>query len=172
MGLGYKLGRAARAIWEGPFAVGPLIQPVSLGAALLRVLEVMWKFGIALLTAGAVALALAAVWVPIDRALNPSLTSQLVGEAHFDPASCGKDLPILVILRNRSESVLASAQIDLRIKQSGRSTNLNKEPSLDWDAIVQPGKANALCYGFPSDIAVDPKTLTYSVDIWSPTAQN
>lgn len=164
--------RAARAVWSGPFAIGPLTQPVSLGAALLRLLEVIWKFGIAVLVGVITALAMAAVWEPIDRMINPSLESQLAGEAHFDPQSCSKEFPVVVIVRNRSNRVLASAQIDLVVRQPGRSTNLNKEPSFDWDAIVQPGKANALCYRFPTDIADDPKTLEYSVNIWSALPQS
>ena len=164
--------RAARAVWSGPFAIGPLAQPISLGAALLRILEVIWKFGIAVLVAGAAVLALASVWEPIDRTLNPTLESQLAGEAHFDPESCSKEFPIVVIVRNRSNRALASAQIDLVVRQPGRSTNLNKEPSFDWDAIVQAGKANALCYRIPSDITDDPKTLEYTVNIWSASPQN
>ena len=167
--------RAARAVWSGPFAVGPLTQPISLGAALLRILEVIWKFGIGVLFAGATALALAAVWELIDRTLNPTnptLESQLAGEAHFDPEFCGKDFPIVVIVRNSSIRALASAQIDLVVRQPGRSTNLNRGPSLDWDAIVQPGESNALCYRIPSDITDASKTLEYSVNIWSATTQN
>lgn len=172
MVLGDLGKRAAQAVWSGPFAIGPLTQPISLGAALLRILEVIWKFGIAVLVAGIAALALAAAWETIDRTLNPSLESQLAAEAHFDPESCSKEFPIVVIVRNRSRRPLASAQIDLVVRQPGRSTNLNKEPSFDWDAIVQPGKANALCYQFPADMTDDPKTLEYTVNIWSASPQN
>ena len=171
-GIAFRAGRICRAIWRGPFSIGPLVQPVTLGSAILKILEVIWKAGLSIVLLGAGLLILALIWQPIDRAINPPFESQLAGEAHFDPDSCSKDFPIVVIVRNRSKRALASAQIDLVIRQPGRSTDLNSEPSVDWDAIVQPGKANALCYRIPSDITEDPKTLEYSVNIWSATAQN
>lgn len=170
--IAFRAGRIIRAIWRGPFFIGPHSQPISLGAALLRILEVIWKFGIAVLIAGAVALALAAVGALISRTLNPTLESQLAGEARFDQELCTKEFPIAVIIRNNSKRSLASARIDLVATQPGRSTNLVKYPSLDWGAIIQGGEAAALCYSLPSDVTDDPKTLDYSVKIWSATPQN
>lgn len=164
--------RAAKGIWSGPFNIGPLVQPITLGGAILKILEVAWKACVSLVLAGAVLLILAAVWQSVDRVLNPPFESQLVGEAHFDPASCSKEFPIVVIVRNSSKHALASAQIDVIIRQPGRTTNLNEEPSLDWDAIVQPDKMNVLCYRFPTNIIDDPKTLNYSVNLWSATRLN
>lgn len=157
-----NIGRqAAKTIWSGPFSVGSLTQPISLGAAILKILEVVWKGIVSLLLGIAAVSILVGAWQPINLALNPSFESQLVGEAHFDPELCAKDFPIVVIVRNDSKRSLASAQIDLVIRQPGRSTNLNRGPSGDWDAIVKPGKRNALCYSLPSDITDDPKTLDY-----------
>ncbi len=172
MGLGDIGKRAVRAVWSGPFAVGPLVQPISLGSALLRILEVIWKAVIALVIAAGTTLMIGVVWESIDRALNPSLESQLKAEAHFDPASCSKEYPIVVIIRNQSKRALTSARIDLVVRQPGRSTNLNREPSFDWDAIVQPGNVNALCYPLPSDISEAPNTLEYSANVWLASSQD
>lgn len=161
-----KLKQAANAVWSGPFAIGPLAQPISLGAALLRILEVIWKFSIVALVSGGTVLAAVVVWTAIERKLNPAMESKIDAEVRYDLESCTKDLPILVIVHNGSKQTLASARINLIITQAGRSTNLNMQPSLEWDAIIQPGMFNALCYGMPTSITDDPKTLEYSANIW------
>ena len=157
--------RATKAVWSGPFATGPLVQPISLGAALLRILEVVWKFGIAVMIAGGGAGALYSIRERVDGMLNPTIDSQLAWEAHFDPESCYKTNPISVTVRNRSNRALESAYIHIVVRKPGRSTDLNYyENSPDWDAIVQPGKAFSLCYPLPTTITEDPKTLEYSVN--------
>lgn len=32
-----------RSVWNGPFYIGPLVQPISLGSALIKVFEVAWR---------------------------------------------------------------------------------------------------------------------------------
>ncbi len=167
-----KLKQSARAVWSGPFAIGPIAQPISLGAALLRILEVIWKFGIAALVAAVMAIALVLAGEKIDEILNPTLESQIVGKALFAPENCSKEFPILVMLHNNSRRTLASARIQLVVTRSGFSTNLNNDDYIFSDAIVQAGKDIGLCYGMPTNITDDPKTLEYSVKIWDASRQN
>jgi hypothetical protein len=46
------MSRYGRVIWNGPFYIGPLVQPVSLGSALMKVLEVWWRALLIVLVGG------------------------------------------------------------------------------------------------------------------------
>lgn len=37
--------RLILTFWHGPFSLGPLTKPVAVGDAVMKVLEVAWKFG-------------------------------------------------------------------------------------------------------------------------------
>ncbi len=45
------VARCVRAVWNGPFFIGPLTQPISFGSALMKILEVMWRAALLGLTA-------------------------------------------------------------------------------------------------------------------------
>ena len=161
-----------RKVWAGPFAIGPLIQPISLGAALLRVLEVIWKFAVA----GAVVVATVfGVIMASDAAKNgdhTSFESQLFTEAGFDPEGCGKETPLAITVRNGSTRTLRAANVEIIVTHPGRSTNLNSSLFSEWDLIVPTGKIGTLCYSYPSGITDDPKSLEYSATLWSATSQD
>jgi hypothetical protein len=50
--------------WNGPFYLGPLTKPVAATDALMKILEVIWKFGFVAMCG----LILVAIWIPIGLA--------------------------------------------------------------------------------------------------------
>lgn len=97
--------RFMRAIWRGPFYVGPLAHPVSLGSAVLKVFEVLWR-AIVLLASGTVLTlcVLAASYVydsevhpRRERALEADLFHMVMQEVkpHWKPP-CGNGVERLV----------------------------------------------------------------------------
>jgi hypothetical protein len=167
MSVGNKFVRVLNAIWSGPFSIGPLVQPVSVGSAILKIIEVLWKVSIVGLLFLLAAFVFFRTLEYFEEAANPSLGSQIVASAKYDPLACGKENPIAVKLENNSQSKLNSANVDIIITLTGRSTNLNKNPSVDWDLILDPGKSDILCYAIPQSVTENPIELEFSVDLWS-----
>lgn len=167
MSVGNKFVRGLNAIWSGPFSIGPLVQPVSVGSAILKIIEVLWKASIVGLLFLLVAFVFFQTLEYFEEDADLPLEWQIVASAKYDPLACGKESPIAVKLENESQSKLKSAQVDIIINLTGRSTNLNKNPSVDWDLIVDPGKSDNLCYVIPQSVIENPTELEFSVDLWS-----
>jgi|GEM_PF-3134766 len=71
-----RLKEWAGRIWNGPFYVGPLVQPVALGSAILKILEVGWRGSIVLIAVATVAVGLQSSWRVIETAFPPAPSDQ------------------------------------------------------------------------------------------------
>jgi hypothetical protein len=60
-----------RYVWNGPFYVGQLTQPISLGSAFLKLLEVLWRFVVLAVTSAFIAWAIYTAWSAIISLLPP-----------------------------------------------------------------------------------------------------
>ena len=58
-------------VWNGPFYVGPLVQPISVGSAILKVLEVAWRSLIVFLIIVLSTLLFTSASTMIDKATAP-----------------------------------------------------------------------------------------------------
>ena len=103
-------------IWNGPFYIGPLTRPVSVGDVLLKTLETLWRAILSivvLLVVGGLGIA---AWVQvIEPMFFPPLKSQISATATFDdgsaklppaigekPFRCSPDYPIKVAFKNNT----------------------------------------------------------------------
>jgi hypothetical protein len=85
MSIAYRLGRAVRAVWNGPFHIGKLSRPVSVGDVLLKMLETMWRGAIGLIGVVVSVVAAYALWAEVlSPNLFPPLASRIVAKASYD----------------------------------------------------------------------------------------
>jgi len=187
MAIAYKLGRATRAIWNGPFYIGKLAQPASLGDVLLKFLETIWRTIVALTLLVGIGLAIGGLWAQLLAPLIfPPLKEQIVATAAYDvegvtpppivatskgagkPFRCSVRYPLKVGFENQSSSTIGKISFAVEARIAGRSSNL-----ADWsgsnyetDVIIKPGYRIDQCWVAPLTRAdLDRSLLRYSVII-------
>lgn len=85
MSAAYSLGRAVRAVWNGPFHVGKISRPVSVGDALLKLLETLWRAAVAAVAIILTIIATIWAWVEhLSPTLFPPLANSIMAEATYD----------------------------------------------------------------------------------------
>lgn len=136
-------GKVVRAVWNGPFWVGPLVRPVSFGDAVLKLLETIWRFFV-VSAIGAAGLGIFALGVANWPQPKP-LAAQVVALAAYDEARCGKQFPIFVSLLNRNKVPLARVDFTVSAHEPNRTTQLGA--ALDWnDAVTRVDYEVDGCY--------------------------
>lgn len=185
----YKAGRIGRAIWRGPFYIGKLSQPVSVGDVLLKFLETAWRCIIALLSTAIIIAAAVGAWIQIiSPILFPPLKNQIdatisydvegvspptvmlpppVGEAKAERKTfrCNAEYPLKVKLTNRSNKTIREIGFDIEARKPGYSKNLNSASyARTTDAILQPGYTLRQCWAIPFDEdGVEVANLNYTI---------
>lgn len=142
--------RTVRAAWNGPFHIGPLARPASVGDVLLKLLETTWRAAfIAALTGGAVwsAVEVSGLWAEPYKPLEEQVefTVQLPSEICTE-----KQYPMFVGVVNRSAERIGSVSFTVHAYQEGKSTDWAAEPDgyVD-DTILKPGEGAGYCYERP-----------------------
>jgi hypothetical protein len=163
-----KISGAFKAIWRGPFFVGPLARPISLGDALAKLFEVFWKGGV-LLICGILAILAATIgWPEIDRYTHTDLTKKVEVAVSWDPKVCSqRDLPLKVVISNNSKLEIGRVGFHIAARKINRSTDLNTNFTDSYsDAIIAPGYWLIMCYSMPlisDDDAGQP--ISYSAEV-------
>ena len=140
---------AARAVWNGPFYIGKLTRPVSLGEVAMKLLETTWRG--ALILAFGVSFLLAAGIAWDARPPPPSLEDQIAGVATLDGASCDASSPLRVALTNHSKEKVGLVRFKVSAYEQGRSTDLaNGAYRYNSDAIIPPRETVAMCFEAPA----------------------
>ncbi len=71
-------------------------------------------------------------------------------EANYDPATCGQDKPISVVIKNGSKRTLKSVVFALHAFENGRWDDLALDAdNLQSHAVVQPGGVSKTCWRAP-----------------------
>lgn len=144
------IGAVARAVWNGPFYIGKLVRPVSLGDVAMKVLETIWRGVILFLAAIAVVIAVAVAWDA--RPTPPSLAEQIVGTASLGNRDCDATYPLHVALKNNSKQRVGTINFRVAAYEPGRSTNLAALGSDTYtsDVIIPATKTLTMCWQAPS----------------------
>lgn len=144
------IGGAARAVWNGPFYIGKLARPVSLGDVAMKVLETIWRGAILFVTVIAVVIAVAVAWDA--RPTPPSLADQIVGTASLGNPDCDATYPLHVALKNNSKQRVGTINFRVAVYEPGRSTNLAAVGSDTYtsDVIIPAAKTLTMCWQAPS----------------------
>jgi hypothetical protein len=184
-----NLKRLFKAIWTGPFSVGPLIQPISVGTSILKILEVAWKLSIAIVFLFVTLIVFLRVWQPIDQAMNPPARSFVRASIAYDdgrastppaisfpngkpmrspaqPFRCNADYPIRIILHNEGNKPVQDVSFSLEGRVPGTSTNRVEDGS--WhqsDAIIGADRYVGECYYFIVEDGFNSADLKYNIDI-------
>jgi hypothetical protein len=144
------IGTAARAVWNGPFYIGKLARPVSLGDVAMKLLETIWRGAILLVAAITVATVVA---IALDaRPVPPALKDQIVGAASVGNPDCDATYPLHVALQNKSKERVGTIMFNLEAYEPGRSTNLlplTRSSEYISDLIIPAGKTGTMCFQVP-----------------------
>jgi hypothetical protein len=157
--------RAVRSTWSGPFDAGPLSHPVTVGDALLKLFQTIWRAGV-VVVASIVVLAAA---VGIYTLLQPApLRTRIVASARVDAKACGDEFPLLVSFKNNSSETVRSVYFNLEAYTAGRSRNLAKDGYRTSDMIIPPLAESRQCWRLPVvESGTDLRLITYAAEVSS-----
>jgi hypothetical protein len=179
-----------RSIWNGPFFVGKLTQPVSVGDVLLKILEVIWRaiistIGLGLSITGYVYYIHPGLFPPVKDSVSGSAiyavdlppvvkTVSLDGKPlepskeEIEKTPCSREFPLRVSFFNEGSKTISRIDFDVEGYAQGFSTNyvdgIGYAPS---ERIIRPGQGWSSCYGVSTKNGVNPGQLEYKVVIWS-----
>lgn len=186
-----------QSVWNGPFYVGKLTQPVSVGDVLLKILEVLWRGTIAIVViiacvAGGIAAYVsyigpalfppprdsirAKAFYAADMQTPPPMVKTVTGATSLYPSMdeleaepCPKDFPVRISLFNEGNTPLTNLRFDLEGFLPGFSGN---RVATEWggisdELILSPNRGVSTCYKVDTRYATPPKDLTYKVIVWS-----
>lgn len=174
----------ARAVWDGPFHIGPLSRPVSVGDVLLKALETLWRAIISIVLVLFVGGFGIAAWVQIlEPAFFPPLKSQISATAKYDdgsaklppaigapPFRCSSEYPIRVTFKNNSKATVGHLDFSIEGRLPNRSSNVVQ--GSEWrraDAIIPAGYTWQSCWAVSVEQGMAPEILDYSIDVWRAT---
>lgn len=168
-------------VWNGPFHVGSLTRPVSVGDAILKVLETLWRVLVLVIVVPVFVLLIVAIWqYIIDPTLFPPLKNKVQATARWDdgaapivttvgapkPFRCTKDYPIKVEFYNRSRRTIRDTSFSIEANIPGRSSNVvDHYFSAHLDAIMQPQNGWTQCFSVELQPGLDPSSVEYKVTI-------
>lgn len=107
-----------RAIWNGPFYIGPLERPVSVGDVLMKVLETLWRTGLVIIGLAATALVLLLAWTWKTSEEQKRALEQMQISVRYDPDICGADRPLVVTFTNDGRRKITSVSYSVGILDS------------------------------------------------------
>jgi len=178
-----KMG-LVRAVWNGPFYIGTLSRPVSVGDVLLKTLETLWRAILSivvLLIVGGLGIA---AWVQIiEPTFFPPLKTQISATATYDdgsaklppaigekPFRCSPDYPIRVAFKNNSKTTIGHLDFSIEGRPANRSDNVVEGAS--WrqaDTIIPASFTWQSCWAVSVGEGLSPETLDYNINIWGAT---
>ena len=163
--------RMARAIWNGPFAAGPLVRPVTVGDAIAKVFETFWRFTVLLaflwiVVGGAILIASASDEIISrnnqSKSEDLTLTVQSTGQVCKDP------YPLAVLVKNNSRNTVRGVHFNIEARIPNHSTNLVAPGDYSDDYILTPGATIQACWKLPTFTDVEAMP-TWSTLSWTAT---
>jgi hypothetical protein len=156
---------ATKALWNGPFYVGKLERPISVGEALLKLFETAWRAGVLFIIFWIVVIAAIAMGVGIEALRQPNAKDMTASVRLFDPG-CGVEFPITTRVQNRSWFADAKViHLSVAASRKGSSENLISAPAVDHTALTRPSRSTDLCWQF-SDLPLKAGEKVSDLD-WS-----
>lgn len=183
-----RLKGIVRSIWNGPFYIGALSPPVSVGDVLLKIMETVWRLALAIVGLALVAVLSLVAWIYVlEPMFFPPLKDQIQVEAMFDDGSgpppikispagaqaekhfhCSPEFPLKIKFANRSSKPIGRIGFSIEGYEQGRSRNLVRNGGWrDADAVIPSGYTWTSCWGVWLEEGVQPSKLTYVVEVHS-----
>lgn len=189
--------RVARAIWNGPFYIGALTSPTSVGDVLLKILETVWRCFIAvtgLILGGVAAIFL---WIEvIEPFAFPPLASKIETSVAYDDGTgppptnieipsrvtaseggqfrCNSTYPLMLSFSNKSDEPVGRISFQVEAYSVGRTEPVSTySPYNTSDSIIQPGYWFVQCWSTPVlPEGIDASSLIYRVQVRHAEAVN
>ena len=176
-----------RKIWDGPFYIGPLSRPVSVGDVLLKALETLWRTLLSLVAIAVVLVAGVVAWLEVIQPMVfPPLEKQIDVEVSYDdgsvreppivgpsdqqPFHCSPDFPLKIAFFNRSQKPISKIRFSVEGRAVNRSTNVVEYGSWrESDTIIPAGYTWKSCWAVSVEEGYDAKTLNYKIEIFGVT---
>lgn len=178
-----------QSIWNGPFFVGKLTQPVSVGDVLLKILEVLWRAIISIIALGLSIAGYAyyfhpVLYPPVEDSISANAlyaanlpepppvvrsAASLPSRDEIESKPCAKDFPIRVLIFNNGSKPVTSISFQLEGYAEGYSKNYVEYDmgTQTSDRILAPNAGFSGCYRVRTKDGIQPETLTYKVDVRS-----
>lgn len=178
-----------RVIWNGPFYIGQLSRPVSVGEVLLKCLETIWRIIILAAVIVSIVAASLAFWATVleprlfpraekfvriaaafDDGAAPEPPAMIFqdGERAHEPKQafrCDKERPIRVFINNKNDRSIEKETLSISANYPGRSNNLASNGNyIEADFVVGPNKYLAACYALDIEEGADPRKLVYKAE--------
>lgn len=167
-------------VWNGPFYVGPLSRPVSVGDVLLKSLETFWRALLIIVVAVVVGAGCIFVWVQvIEPTFFPPLKTEISAVALYDdgsaklppaiggePFRCSPDFPIKIVFKNNAREPVGHLDFSIEGRAANRSNNVIEGAA--WrqaDTIIPAGYTWQSCWAVSVEQGFDPKALDYKIEI-------
>jgi hypothetical protein len=137
------------SIWNGPFHIGELSRPVSVGEAILKIFESIWRLLVSLIVLISTAAASVALYYRFFQ--EKPIKTQIMGRVLYDIKACSKEYPLAAIFKNNSNHTVTKIHFKIEINAIGRSSNLNsKNNEYLSDMILPPGAEGGICVSSPA----------------------
>ena len=192
---GRAVHKIVRAIWNGPFHIGPLSQPATVGDVLAKVLETLWRTLVFLVSLISAVCGIALGWAfIIQPVFFPFASTKLTTITLYDDGKqilppiislgtppeyvkpqCVKDYPIKVFVTNNSRHrSISNVKLQIKAFEPYSSRDVARNTwYLSMDAIILPkGGWHWQCYNVSVDSRQDPTSMTYKAEILSADYQD
>lgn len=157
-----KIQNMFKAMWRGPFFLGQLDGPVTLGVALLKLFDVIWKALIALVLASVAFSVCLSIYLLYESYRENSLISNIKMKVKYDEVICSHEYPLLISLENQTGNTVVKVDFNIESRYQNRSTNLTPFAPMVWDNIVKNSEIGTSCWKVPDEVSSYPKDLSYS----------
>lgn len=109
-----------KTIWNGPFHVGPLTRPVSVGDVFLKVLETVWRSFIVLLSLALVVTGAIVIWTfVLQPTFFPPLAKKIKATAVYGVNPPPPMLVTTPITSGKAEAAAAQAELKIQAEYDG-----------------------------------------------------
>lgn len=167
--LSSSAARLVRKTWAGPFAAGQLVHPVTVGDALLKLFQLLWRIA---LIGFALGIALIVAILASAQMQPPPLADSITARVRMDADTCGTEMPLLVTFHNSAPVTVQDIAFDFTAREVGRSTNLVQSQYLHSDVIIPPNNTARLCWVLPSITRMKSSTsIVYGLSIHNASAE-
>lgn len=112
------------AIWNGPFHIGKLSRPVSVGDVMMKVLETVWRAAVIAVGLASTGIALLALHLWRTEQRNEAAERALVIDAQANFTECSSDAPILVSIRNGGSGTVGYVSYGVEIIDPSSGANV------------------------------------------------
>lgn len=174
-----------RSIWNGPFFIGKLTQPASVGDVLLKVLEVLWRCFVVISGLALSASVIVIGYSEIEPKLFPPIQDSIAAKAFYaanlpkrsieartlnevENEPCEAGWPVRIVFVNNNSEPITDIRFRLEGYKEGYSNNYVEYEVDGWesDVIIPAGGAVSNCYGVRTIDGVPADALTYEVNVW------